>query len=91
MEKHNVKQCLNELKKHLLSFNGSTANEFKFSDCIKCISLNNQLGTTRVTLISLNPDKYSQGLHYYPFLFKTYKTYVPIKTEDVQIYVVLIW
>ena len=70
MEKHNVKQCLNKLKKHSLTFNGLTANELKVSDFVKCTSLNNQLGTTRVTLISLNPDKVSQCLHYYLFFVK---------------------
>ena len=91
MEKHNIKQCLNKLKKHSLTFHGLTANVFKVSDFIKCISLNNQLSTTKVILISLNPDKVSQCLHYYLFLVKTYKRYVPTKTEDIQIYLVLIW
>ena len=89
MEKHNIKQFFSKLKKHSLAFNGLTANEFKVSDFIKCTSLNNQVGTTRVTLISLNPDKVSQCLHYYLFFVKTYKRYVPIKTENIQIYLVL--
>ena len=44
----------------LLSFSGSLATN--------CVSLNNQLCTTRPTFIDLNPVEYNQGLHQYPFM-----------------------
>ena len=33
-----------------------------------CIFLNNHLCITRPTIINLNPYKYNQELHYYPFM-----------------------
>ena len=50
------------------NFSSSLANVVNFSDHKKCISLNSQPCMTRPILIDLNPDKYSQGLHYYLFM-----------------------
>ena len=36
-----------------------------------CISLNNHPCMTRHTLIDLNPNDYSQGLHDYPYRVKS--------------------
>ena len=49
---------LNQVLIAMLTFNESLAEEW--------ISLQNEPCTTRPTLINLNSDKYSQGLHCYP-------------------------
>ena len=67
----------------------------------KCMSSKIQPRTTTPTLIDLNPDKYSQGLHYYPHLVKMNRyngscntflkisqiKYVSNKTEDINLHV----
>ena len=74
-------------------------DSFNTSDHTKCISLNNQSGMTRQTLIDLNPDEYNQGWRYYPFMVNfdrcnvSYNSLdnpfgricVPNKTEDVYV------
>ena len=40
------------------------------SNHTKCVSLSNQKCMTQPNLISLHPNKYTQELHYYPFLIK---------------------
>ena len=37
------------------------------SNHTQCVSLSNQKCTTQPTLIDFNPNKYTQGLRYYPF------------------------
>ena len=34
----------------------------------KCVSLSNQKCTIQQTIINLNPNEYTQWLHYYPFV-----------------------
>ena len=64
-----------------------------------CVSLKNKKCMTRPPLINLNPNEYSQELHYYPFVVKldrcvgscntindsSNKICVPNKTEDLKI------
>ena len=52
----------------LLSFIGSISSLANGSYFAACTSLNNQPCMTRPILINLNPDKYNQGFHYYPFM-----------------------
>ena len=40
------------------------------SNHTKCVSFSNQKSKIQRTLINLNPYKYSQELHYYPFAVK---------------------
>ena len=56
-----------------LNFSGSIVSLFKVSERVEYTSLNKQPWITRPTLINLNYDKYSQGLHYYPFSVKIVK------------------
>ena len=74
------------------------------SNHLKSISLSNQKCEVQPTLNNLNPRKYSQEVHYYPFAVKldrcvkvvillmTYliQAFVPNKTEDSNI-PALIW
>ena len=60
-----------------------------------CIFLNNHLCITRPTIINLNPYKYNQELHYYPFMVildvmnvlhdPSNGIFVPNKPEDVNL------
>ena len=50
----------------LLTFDGSIAIAVKVPNHKTCISLNNQPWSARLTVINLNTDKNSQGLHFYP-------------------------
>ena len=72
-----------------------TSNHTKF------VSLSNQKCQIQPTLINLQPNEYSQELHYYPFAFKSdecvgscntlddlsNKVCVPNKTEEFDIHV----
>ena len=40
----------------------------------KCVSLTNQKGTTQPAIINLHPNKYTQGLYYYPFTIHIYRS-----------------
>ena len=76
----------------------------KVYDHTKCVFWNNQPYITRPTLVNLNPNKCSQGLHYYQILVKTNRcngncntfndfpnrVCVPSKKEDINLSV-LIW
>ena len=67
----------------------------------KCVSLTNQNFEIQPTVINLNPNEYSQELHYYPFEVKldrclgsnntlndlSNKVCVPNKTNDLNIHV----
>ena len=50
-----------------LCFNKSLSSIANTRDHVKCISLNNQQCMTQSTLINLHPNKYIEGLCYYPF------------------------
>ena len=39
----------------------------------KCVSLSKQKCEIQLTLINLHPNKYTQELHYYPFLVMCWK------------------
>ena len=52
----------------ILSFSRSLHNKNIVSNFTISISFNNQPCMTRPILIDLNPDKYNQGLRYYPFM-----------------------
>ena len=47
---------------------GLLTNILNASNCTKCVSLNNQQCMIQPTLINLLPNKYTQVLHYYPFV-----------------------
>ena len=65
--KHNIKKCLELLKKVIVLL----TNLVNASNHTKCISLNNQKSEIQLALfINLHPNEYSQELHYYPFAFK---------------------
>ena len=65
----------------------------------KCVSLINQKFMIQPSLISLHPNEYSQGYHYYPFAVKldrcaescntlndlSNKVCIPNKTEDLNL------
>ena len=51
-------------------FIGLLSSIINASNHTKCVSLSNQKCMTQVILISLYPNKYSQGFHYYPFAVK---------------------
>ena len=67
----------------------------------KCVYLSNQKCEIKPTFINLHPNKYSQELHYYPFMIKlgkcvgccntlnhlSNKVRVSNKTEDLNIHV----
>ena len=67
----------------------------------KCVYLSNQKCEIKPTFINLHPNKYSQELHYYPFMIKLFKCVgccntlnhlcnkvrVSNKTEDLNIHV----
>ena len=69
------------------------------SNQMKCVSLTNQKCTTQRTIINLNHNECTQGLHYYPVLVnldrcaRSYKTLnefsnkvcVPNKTKDLNL------
>ena len=37
----------------------------------KCVSLSNQRYMSQPTIVSLHPNKYTQGLRYYPFVINS--------------------
>ena len=51
-------------------FIGLLSSIINASNHTKCVSLSNQKCMTQLILISLYPNKYSQGFHYYPFAVK---------------------
>ena len=63
-----MSRLIKQILIRMLSFSRSLASMVNGSDHTKCISLNNQPCMARPTLINLNPDKYYQVLHYYPFI-----------------------
>ena len=54
----------------LLNFSTSLSGIADTPGQVKCISLNNQQCVTQRTLINLHPNKYIEGLRYYPFVVK---------------------
>ena len=73
------------------------------SNHTKCVSLSNQQCMTQSTLFNLYPNKYTQGLHYYPFAVNldrcvgscnslndlSNKVCVPNKTEDLNLSILI--
>ena len=57
----------------LLRFSRSLASIDNVPDHAKFISLNNEQCMTQPTLINLHPNKYIQGLRYYPFGVNLYR------------------
>ena len=51
----------------LLYFNKSLSSIDNPRDQVKCISLNNQQCMVQLTLVNLHPNKYNEGLRYFPF------------------------
>ena len=80
-------------------FIGLLTSIVNVSNHTKCISLNNQQCMTQPTAINLRPNKYTKGLHYYPFAVNldayvescntlndlSNKVCVPNKTEDLNL------
>ena len=83
----------------LLFFSKSLSSIVNTGDHVKCISVSNQQCMTQPTLINLHPNKYVEGLRYYPFAVNldrcmggyntlndlSNKLCVPNKTEDLNL------
>ena len=58
------------IKKMFIILLASMVNAFNRT---KCVSLSNQKCQTQPFLFKLNPNEYSEELHYYPFTVKLYE------------------
>ena len=67
MKKHDLKQCLEFLKKRLIRLLTGLVSA---SNHTKCVSLSNQKCEIQLNLINLHPNEYSQEFQYYPFRVK---------------------
>ena len=80
-------------------FIGLLASVVNASNHTECVYVNNQQNITQPTLIKLNPNKFGQGLHNYPFAINLdrcvgscntlsdlcRRVCIPDKTEDVNL------